>query len=87
MFNLKGLNFFTAYEILTNGFKSYLFLFTMKWFNNSLYKLFKFASLTVLLIVLGTVRSISSVNGLNCDSKNREIEDTCFFRNQTFVAF
>lgn len=52
-----------------NGVKTYLFLFTTKWLNNSLYKVFKSASFTVLLMVLGTVISVSSVNGLKCNSK------------------
>lgn len=65
-----------------SSFKSYLFLFTTKWLNKSLYKLFKSANLTVLLILLGTVRSVSSVSGFNCDSKKLQIEDSSCFRNQ-----
>lgn len=65
-----------------SSFKSYLFLFTTKWLNKSLYKLFRSANLTVLLILLGTVRSVSSVSGLNCDSKKLQIEDSWCFRNQ-----
>lgn len=65
-----------------SGCKSHLFLFTMKWLNSSLYKLFTSASLTELLILLGMDTSISSVNGLNFDSKKIKIEGICFFRNQ-----
>lgn len=60
-----------------NGFQSYLFFFTTKWLNNPLYKQFKSANLTVLLMLLGTLINVSSVNGLNWGSKKLEIEDIC----------
>lgn len=65
-----------------SSFKPYLFLFTTKWLNKSLYKLFKSANLTVLLIRLGTVWSVSSVRGLNCGPKKWQREDSRCFRNQ-----